>query len=233
MAQTIAYDLLPHYPRIMRMGSPKHLSHGRSDQWDTAGVLLEEQVANAPIDLAALFGNARPVELEIGSGKGTFIVTRAAARPEVNFLGLEWARPYCHYAADRVKRFGLTNVRMLRTDAGPFVKICLADGSLWRVHVYFPDPWPKAKHHRRRLIQPVFLEQVRRVLRLGGQLIIVTDHQDYFRHIRGVLAHARGFATVPMPRMSDQEGELVGTNFERKYIAQGRPFYSAVLMKYV
>lgn len=215
------------------MGSPKHLSHGRSDAWDTAGVLLDEKAAENPIDLAALFGNAGLVEMEIGSGKGTFIVTRAAARPEVNFLGLEWARPYCHYAADRVKRAQLTNVRMLRTDASPFVKNCIADGSLWRMHVYFPDPWPKARHHRRRLIQPAFIEQVWRVLRPGGQLIIVTDHQDYFGHIRGVLAHAKGFAIVPMPRMSDQEGELVGTNFERKYIAQGRPFYSAVRMKYV
>ncbi len=215
------------------MDSPKHLSHGRSTNWDTAGVLLDEAVTHGPLDLAAVFGNTHPVELEIGSGKGTFLMARAAARPEVNFLGLEWARAYCSYAADRLKRANYTNVRMLRTDAGPFVKTCLAADSLWRVHVYFPDPWPKARHHRRRLIQPAFIEQVWRVLKPGGQLIIVTDHRDYFSHIRGVLAHAKGFATVPMPRMSDHEGELVGTNFERKYIAQGRPFHSAVRMKYV
>jgi tRNA (guanine-N7-)-methyltransferase len=217
----------------MRTGSPKYLSHGQQEKWEAGRVLLEESLPDAGlIDFAALFDNRRPVEVEIGTGKGTFLLARATARPEINFLGLEWARAYCQYTADRMHRAGLTNVRMLRADAGPFVRNCLPDSSVQRMHIYFPDPWPKRKHHRRRLIQKAFLVQVHRILRPGGQLLIVTDHLEYFRHIRHVLAGAPGFAMTPFTRMADQSGEIVGTNFERKYIAQGRPFFRAAVMKY-
>jgi len=216
----------------MRSGSPKHLSHRRTGKWDTSGVLLDESVADAAIDPRGLFDNDRPIEIEIGAGKGTFLLARAANRPDLNFLGIEWARAYCHYAADRLRRAGLHNVRMLRADAGPFVRNCLPDRSIWRLHVYFPDPWPKRKHHRRRLIQRAFVAEARRVLRIGGQFLVVTDHMGYFQHIRRVLGGAEGFVATPMPKMAGESGELVGTNFERKYIAQGRAFYSAALMRY-
>ena len=125
-----------------------------------------------------------------------------------------------------MRRAGLTNVRLLCTDAADCVQRRLAERSLWRMHIYFPDPWPKRRHHRRRLIQPPFVAAARRCLAIGGQLIIVTDHLDYYRQIQAVLAAAEGLAAVPLPQMSDKEGELVGSNFERKYIAQGRPFYA-------
>ncbi len=216
----------------MRSDSSKYLPGER--QWDTAGVLLDEDLpAKAGVlDFAAIFGNARPVEMEIGAGKGTFLLARAAARPEINFVGVEWARAYCHYTADRFKRAGLTNVRMIRTDAAELVKTHIAAESLWRLHIYFPDPWPKKRHHRRRLIQPPFIDHVRRILKLGGELIVVTDHLDYFYQIRRLLGDAAGFASIPFPKMTGGEDELVGTNFERKYIAQGRPFYSIARMRY-
>jgi len=218
----------------MRTGSPQHLGHGDSGKWDTAGVLLDEQIVRQAgcVDFAALFGNTRPVEVEIGTGKGTFLVARARQRPEVNFLGIEWARAYAMYSADRFKRHGLENVRMLRADATEFFRKKLADRSIGRLHIYFPDPWPKTKHHRRRLIQAAFIEEARRVLVIGGQLIIVTDHQDYFRQIQAVMRSARGWATTPFPKLGGGDGELVGTNFERKYIAQGRPFYWLARLRY-
>ena len=216
----------------MRAGSPKQLLHGRTAKWDTAGVLLDESIATGRVDLREVFANARPVELEIGSGKGTFLLARAAARPELNFLGIEWAGAYCRYAADRIRRAGLPNVRMLRTDAAAFVKTCLSDASIWRLHVYFPDPWPKRRHRRRRLIQVPFLHEARRILAPGGQLIVVTDHQGYFLHIRRAFAAVPGLARIPFPQMTDATGELVGTNFERKYIARGRSFYSIARMRY-
>jgi tRNA (guanine-N7-)-methyltransferase len=215
----------------MRPLSSSHLHRRRGRAWETAGVLLEDPSPQARLDLPAIFGSTRPVELEIGSGKGTFLLARAAARPELNFLGLEWAKAYGAYAADRVRRAGLTNVRLLCTDAADCVRRRLAERSLWRMHIYFPDPWPKRRHHRRRLIQPTFIAAARRSLAIGGQLIIVTDHLDYFRQIQAVLAAAVGLAAVPLPRMSDKQGELVGSNFERKYIAQGRPFYAEARMR--
>jgi len=216
----------------MRSISPKRLSHGRRDKWDTTGVLLDESVARGPVDLPEIFGNPRPVEVEVGSGKGTFLLGRATARPEVNFLGVECARAYCCYAADRIRRAGLTNARMLAADAAHFFEICVPDRSLLRVHVYFPDPWPKRRHHRRRLIQPRFISQVRRALMIGGQLLIMTDHLDYFRQIQRVLTGARGLAAVRIPRPADPGGESVGTNFERKYIPLGRSFYGVACLRY-
>jgi tRNA (guanine-N7-)-methyltransferase len=199
---------------------------------DGAGVLLPESTASGPVDFAAVFGNRRPVEVEIGSGKGTFILARAQARPEVNLLGIEWARPYCLHAADRLRRHGVSNVRMLRTDAGPFFRDCLPAGSIIRLHIYFPDPWPKRRHHARRLVQPPFVDQAHRVLTTGGLLLVVTDHMDYFAHIQDVFARCRGWARIEFPQMADRAGEVVGTNFERKYIAEGRRFYKVARMKY-
>jgi tRNA (guanine-N7-)-methyltransferase len=217
----------------MRSESPQHLSHGRQHEWLSTNILLDERATIAgPIDFATMFGNNHLVELEIGTGKGTFLAARATARPEINFLGIEWAKSYAMYAADRFSRSGLGNVRMLGTDAGPFVKKCIPAGSLWRVHIYFPDPWPKKRHHRRRLIQTSFLEQVHRILKPGGQVLIVTDHLDYFEHIQRVFTTAKGLVPISFPQMADRQGETVGTNFERKYIAQGRPFFKIAALRY-
>ena len=216
----------------MRTASPKHLTRKGKRPLDPGSVLLDDAAARGLLDLPAVFGNRQPVELEIGVGKGGFLLARAEARREINLFGIEYAKPYAAYSADRVRRAGLTNVRILHCDAAHFFKVCLADSSLWRVHIYFPDPWPKRRHHRRRLIQPTFVGQVRRVLQPGGQLVIVTDHQDYFRQIQCVAGNAVGFARIRFPRTGGTNGEIVGTNFERKYIAQGRPFYSIARMRY-
>ena len=217
----------------MRAESPRRLTHGRRKKWQAAGVLLDESIAAGPVDLTVIFGNRRPVELEIGTGKGTFLLARATARPELNFLGVEWARSYAAYAADRCRRARLTNVRILRADATEFVRRGLADGCLWRVHVYFPDPWPKRRHRRRRSLQVFFLQELHRVLQPGGQLLIVTDHWEYSQHIDCALGHVSGFASLPPLGSASTKGELAGTNFERKYRAQRRPVFSIARLKYV
>lgn len=194
--------------------------------------LLEHSLAEKPLDLAAIFANTLPVELEIGSGKGAFLLRRARQRPEINLLGVEWVQKYACYAADRACRAGLDNVKLICADAASLFKVALPDRSLWRVHIYFPDPWPKKKHHRRRLIQPEFLRQVRRVLKLGGGLGMVTDHPDYFRQMVSALSVVRGLAPVPF-RSQAENGELVGTNFERKYSAGGKAFYSLAALRYL
>jgi tRNA (guanine-N7-)-methyltransferase len=215
----------------MRPKSENHLGR-KKRPLDGAGVLIEKGTVTGALDLAEIFGNTRPVELEIGIGKGTFLTARAEARPEINFIGLEYAGAYATFAADRCRRAGLDNVRILDAEANSFVETALSEASLFRVHIYFPDPWPKRKHNRRRLIQPAFVDQLRRVVQPGGQVLVVTDHMDYFEQIRKVFANARGFVSISFPRMADESGQIVGTNFERKYIAQGRPFYSAALLRY-
>ena len=124
------------------------------------GLTQEELPHNAdggpagPIDLRAWFGPdlaamARPLELEIGSGKGTFLVQQATLLPGVNFIGVEWAMQFWKFAADRCRRHELENVRLLRAEAGLFVRCYVPDQCFQQVHIYFPDPWPKTRHHKR------------------------------------------------------------------------------------
>src|SRR5262249_17864801 len=156
-------------------------------------------------------------------GKGTFLLDQARARPQVNFVGIEWARWFWRYASDRIRRAGYENVRTARAEAGFFLAEYVPDASLSVVHIYFPDPWPKKRHHKRRLIQPSFLTQIERVLIHDGQLRIVTDHQEYFEQIDQVV-RASSLNVIDYARPgSAAEGEFAGTNFERKYRREGRP----------
>jgi tRNA (guanine-N7-)-methyltransferase len=192
---------------------------------------LEVASLPKPIDPAALFGNSNPVELEIGMGKGTFLTEQAKGRPDVNFLGIEWARWFWRYTSDRLRRAGCNNVRTVRAEASFFLKEFIAEKSLSVIHIYFPDPWPKSRHHKRRLIQSPFLLEIERVLIPGGRLQIVTDHQDYFEQIEQVIrgSHLR---VVDYNRPgSASDGEFVGTNFERKYRRDGRPFYAIAAVR--
>ena len=195
-------------------------------------IAVYEESLPRPIDWAALFGNANRVEMEIGCGKGTFITNQATSRPEVNFFGIEWARFYWRYTCDRLRRNACAgNARCLRADAGTFLRDFVGDNSLKALHIYFPDPWPKARHHKRRLIQPTFLEQARRVLVPGGRVQIVTDHPEYWGHIEPtVRASALRVVEYETPA-SAAAGEVVGTNFERKYIAEGRAFHAIAAEK--
>jgi tRNA (guanine-N7-)-methyltransferase len=186
-----------------------------------------------PIDWTQLFGNDHPVELEIGMGKGTFITEQAKARPDVNFFGIEWANWFYCYATDRLRRNGCLNARTIRAEAAWFVREHVPDASLSVLHVYFPDPWPKSRHHKRRLLQPAWMSEVVRVLRSGGgQIRVVTDHQGYFeQHIEPAI-RGSGLELIDYARPgSASDGEFVGTNFERKYAREGRPFYAIAARK--
>src|SRR3954464_13751198 len=187
---------------------------------------LDVDALPRPINWAELFGNPNPVELEIGMGKGTFLTEQAKARPEVNFFGIEWARWFWRYASDRMRRHDLKNARTVRAEASFFLTEFVPDGSLDVLHIYFPDPWPKARHHKRRLIQPKFMPMVARVLQPGGRLQIVTDHKGYWEeNSEPSVRAAADFKVVDYNRPgSAGEGEFVGTNFERKYAREGRPF---------
>ena len=184
-----------------------------------------------PIDWRLLFGNDHPVEMEIGIGKGTFITEQARLRPDINFFGIEWARWYWRYASDRLRRNRCDNARAVRAEANYFLSEFVPDASLSVMHIYFPDPWPKARHHKRRLIQEPFLRQVERVLIRGGLLQIVTDHQEYFAQIECVVKTSKmSIAQYNRPGSANAD-EFVGTNFERKYHREGRPFYAIAATK--
>ncbi|MCG3180637.1 MAG: tRNA (guanine-N(7)-)-methyltransferase [Phycisphaerae bacterium] len=179
-----------------------------------------------PVDPRTLFPcQDRPLEVEVGIGKGTFLVEQARRRSDVNFFGIEWANKYYLYAADRCARWGLSNVRLLRTDARAFVEAWLADGCLDALHVYFPDPWPKKRHHKRRFFREHTMNHVVRALRPGGRLFAATDHAEYFETMQAVVLGRSDLEEVPFPADLGGPGEIVGSNFERKYIREGRTFH--------
>ncbi len=192
---------------------------------------LDVETLPRPLNWATLFGNDHPVELEIGMGKGTFITEQAKAQPDTNFFGIEWARWFWRSSSDRLRRSHCMNARTVRAEAVFFLTEFVPDASLSVLHIYFPDPWPKSRHHKRRLIQPKFMLLVQRVLTPGGRLQVVTDHKEYFEQID---ATVRGSAlrVIDYNRPgSAGAGEFVGTNFERKYRREGRPFYAIAARK--
>lgn len=196
------------------------------------GIGLDVDVLARPLSFAALFGNDNPVEMEVGSGKGTFLTDQAKVRPGVNFFGIEWANWFYRYASDRLRRNGCTNARMVRADADFFLKEFVPDACLSVLHIYFPDPWPKKRHHKRRLIQPPFLKTVERVLTPGGRLQVVTDHQGYFEENIDPAVRRSNLNVIDYNRPgSAGAGEFVGTNFERKYKREGRPFHAVAAVK--
>jgi tRNA (guanine-N7-)-methyltransferase len=200
---------------------------------DYPGISLKAEDLDGKIDFVRIFGRAGPVHIEIGSGKGTFLLGQATAQPSNNFLGIEWARKYYRYAVDRIGRWGLTNVRIIRTDVAGFITEFVPEDSIDCFHIYFPDPWPKKRHHKRRFLCEVNLEQLIRCLKASGQIRIATDHAEYFEQIKIVLA-TRNDALEEIDFIKPavtESGELTGTNFERKYIKDQRPIYTIAVRK--
>ena len=185
-----------------------------------------------PIDWRAMYGNDHPVELEIGSGKGTFLTDQATNRPDTNFFGIEWANWFFRYAADRLRRHNCLNARMIRADASVFVRDFVPDASISVLHIYFPDPWPKERHKKRRTVQQSFVPTIQRILTPGGQVRVVTDHKGYWEESIEPTIKGSGLRVIDYNRPGTaSEGEFVGTNFERKYRREGRPFYAIAAQK--
>jgi tRNA (guanine-N7-)-methyltransferase len=150
-----------------------------TELWPRYGI----ETSDAPLDLPAIFGRAAPVTLEIGFGNGETLVSLAAAHPERDFLGLEVHRPGVGHLMLRAEELGLTNVRAVCRDAVEVLQQCIAPGSIDEVLLYFPDPWPKKRHHKRRIVQPEFLALVASRLREGGMFRMATDWQPYSEHM--------------------------------------------------
>jgi tRNA (guanine-N7-)-methyltransferase len=181
------------------------------------------------LDLDACFGRRAPVELEIGCGKGSFLVLASEMFPEVNFVGIELARPFARAAAARVVRRNLANARVLCGDAGRLIRDSLAPETLSAVHIYFPDPWPKKRHEKRRLLTPGFVEAVARVLEPDGLLCFATDHAETYERTITIVQASGSLEPLTAFDWSHERGI---TNFEPKYLREGRTSYRASFRRF-
>jgi len=179
-----------------------------------------------------LFAKSRPIELEIGIGKASFLLRRAKACPDRDFLGIEWAGEYYRYAVDRMERWKMANVRILRTDASHFIRTVCPRASLAALHVYHPDPWPKKRHHKRRLFQAAFVNAAVDCLLPGGHWAVQTDHAEYFEIIRPLLlGHPELVETAFDEPEFGVESARLATNFEIKYLKEGRSIYQMAVKR--
>jgi tRNA (guanine-N7-)-methyltransferase len=194
---------------------------------ELAPYLLMPPAEPQPLDWQQIFGNARPVEVEVGFGKGLFLVTTAPAHPEINFLGIEIARKYQLFTATRLAKRRLGNVRLVKADARQFFRDHLADSCCRAIHVYFPDPWWKKRHLKRRVFRADFVAQCNRVLQIGGQLHVATDVEEYFRVITELVGNEPALRRLPA---SAETGDYL-TNFERKSRERGRTVFRADFVK--
>ncbi len=196
-------------------------------------VTLKAEELVGLIDLLHVFGRSAPLHIEVGSGKATFLVSQARAQPEANFLGIEWARKFWRHAIDRIGRWSLTNVRIVRADAPVFLRDFVPAGSVDCFHIYFPDPWPKKRHHKRRFVQQSNVDLMLRLLKSGGEIRIATDHAEYYEPIKELMVRYEDkLEEIEFQRPAGaREGELTGTNYERKYAKDGRPVYTLALRK--
>jgi tRNA (guanine-N7-)-methyltransferase len=181
--------------------------------WPRFGV----EFSGSPLDLPALFGNDRPVYLEIGFGNGDALARRAAQYPEFNHLGIEVHRPGVGHLLQLLEQEDLDNVRVLRQDAAEILRDGLAPGSLQGLYLFFPDPWPKKKHHKRRIVQPPFVTRMAQLIRPGGTVHMATDWQDYAEQMLACLKADDAFQNAApdggyLPRPDDRPE----TRFERR-----------------
>jgi tRNA (guanine-N7-)-methyltransferase len=199
---------------------------------DLSRHLVRWEQVPSPWDPQALFGRTADLEIEVGSGKGLFLSSVAAAHPETDYLGIEIAYKYAEYAAARLARRGLPNARLLNGDAGRLLREILPADCLAAVHVYFPDPWWKARHRKRRIVSESFIRDVQRTLRMGGSLHFWTDVEEYFQTSLELLADFPALeGPLEVPELEPQHDLDYRTHFERRMRAHGKPVYRSEFRK--
>ena len=195
---------------------------------DLTGCLKTFEQLPCPWDSVALFGRVAPLEVEVGSGKGLFLRSAAAARSDVNFLGIEVARKYAEFAAAALVKAGLRNALVAQADALRVFQELLPDNSLTAVHVYFPDPWWKKRHKKRRVMRESFLRDIERTLQSGGSLHFWTDVEEYFQATLELLPSCTALlGPLPVPETPAEHDMAYRTHFERRVRLASEPVYRA------
>jgi tRNA (guanine-N7-)-methyltransferase len=191
-----------------------------------------EELVGAPWDPTALFGREAPLEIEVGSGKGLFLQNAALAHPEHNFLGIEVAFKYARFIAYRLAKRNILNAIAVHGDGLRLFREWIPTDSLAAVHVYFPDPWWKARHHKRRVMTEAFLADVTRTLQPGGRLHFWTDVKEYFDNTLELIANSTPLAgPIAVPEKPAEHDLDYRTHFERRMRLHNEPVYRSEFTK--
>jgi tRNA (guanine-N7-)-methyltransferase len=194
---------------------------------DRTGLIVRPVSYLHPSDPQLYFSKRQPLEVELGSGDGGFLAAWAARQPHRNFLGIERLLGRLRKLDRKGRRTGLTNLALLRVEAAYFVAYLLPASSVDAFHIYFPDPWPKRKHLKNRLIIAAFAEATHRALNPGGAVYLRTDHSDYFAQMETVYRAHHGFE----PGAADVSLRETLTDFERDFLGRGIPTLHACFRK--
>ena len=185
---------------------------------DIESIMVEPPRDDQVVNPMEWFDSPGKFELEIGCGKGGFLLSRARHQPHIRILGIEWANKIYRYCADRIARWELENARVIRTDASVFVQRHLPPECIDVLHLYHPDPWPKKRHHKRRLVQRPFVEAVVRSLKEDGYWLVQSDHPEYFEWMHETISAHPGLREIPFDSAGVTAGpDFSGTNFEIKH----------------
>lgn len=191
---------------------------------DTAGLRhLSLADLSAPMDYAVLFGRGAPVELEVGSGRGDFLVRYAATRPDLNLIGVERKLTVLRRAEHKVRYVKAPNIALVHAEIRHLLDEYITPGSLYAVHIYFPDPWPKKRHAKRRVLREGMPELLARALRPGGHLHIRTDVEPYYAAILDLMQACPQF----VPSQPPAALEPIRTAYEDKFLRHGKAIYRA------
>ncbi len=194
--------------------------------------LLEFEQLPRPWSSEAIFGRAAPLEIEVGSGKGLFLRNAARGQPGVDFLGIEIARKYARFTAAGLAKAELSNARIVSGDGLRIFAELIPGSSLAAVHVYFPDPWWKKRHRKRRVMNETFVQHVERTLLPGGALHFWTDVEEYFQATLELLAaHTRLAGPIAVPETPAEHDLAYRTHFERRMRLSDEPVYRAEFRK--
>nr|WP_239482237.1 tRNA (guanosine(46)-N7)-methyltransferase TrmB [Pseudomonas insulae] len=199
---------------VMRAG---RITEGQQRAIDEGWPKFGLELADGAQDFDTLFGRQAPRTFEIGFGMGHSTLEMAAAAPEQDFIGVEVHKPGVGALLMGVQQQGLSNLRVYSCDALDVLRQCVADASLDRVLLFFPDPWHKARHHKRRIVQPAFAELIRQKLKIGGVLHMATDWEPYAEHMLEVMNVAPGYRNLAADRRCvERPEERPSTKFERR-----------------
>ncbi|HAZ94829.1 MAG TPA: tRNA (guanosine(46)-N7)-methyltransferase TrmB [Porticoccaceae bacterium] len=214
---------------VVRAG---RMTDGQRNAFDTSWPAYGLKLADGAIDTDAVFGRTGPKVLEIGFGMGDSLLQMAAAEPETDFIGIEVHPPGVGTLMNTAKAEGISNLRIYLADANDVLEECFASQSIDRLQLYFPDPWHKKKHNKRRIVQPQFVQLVREKLRPGGVLHMATDWEHYAEQMLETLDAAEGFENIAgIGQYSSRPDYRPMTKFEKRGERLGHGVWDLIYKK--